>query len=103
MLPIWGITALHNLCWISERIGTDEVAVRLHVEPLEEGGFLATSPDVPGLAAQGRRIVEAVNIAQGLTRKIVGSYLEHGDALPSTLSQLTRKSTLDFVIPVGVR
>ena len=27
---------------------TDEATIRLHVEPLEEGGFVATSPDVPG-------------------------------------------------------
>jgi len=81
----------------------DEVAIRLHVEPLEEGGYLATSPDVPGLVAEGRSIVEAVEIAQGLTRKIVESYLEHGDPLPPSLSQLTSKDSLDFVIPVGVR
>ena len=81
----------------------DEVAIRLHVEPLDEGGFLATSPDVPGLIAEGRSIVEAVEIVQGLTRKIVESYIEHGDALPPALSQLATKASLDFVIPVGVR
>jgi len=26
----------------------DEATIRLRVEPLEEGGFVATSPDVPG-------------------------------------------------------
>ena len=81
----------------------DEVAIRLHVEPLAEGGFLATSPDVPGLVAEGRSIVEAVEIAQGLTRKIVESYIEHGEALPPALSQLAANESLDFVIPVGVR
>jgi len=81
----------------------DEVAIRLHVEPLEEGGYLATSPDVPGLVAEDCSIVEAVEIAQGLTRKIVESYLEHGDPLPPSLSKLASKNSLDFVIPVGVR
>ena len=81
----------------------DEVVIRLHVEPLEEGGYVATSPDVPGLVAEGRSIVEAVEIAQGLTRKIIESYLEHGDPLPPTLSQLATKGSLEFVIPVGVR
>lgn len=65
----------------------DEVAIQLHVEPLEEGGFLATSKDVPGLVAEGRSVVEVVEIAQGLTRKIVESCLEHGDPLPPALSQ----------------
>ena len=44
----------------------DEAVIRLHIEPLVEGGYLATSPDVPGLVAEGRSIVEAVEIAQGL-------------------------------------
>jgi len=45
----------------------NEAAIRLHIEPLDEGGYVATSPDVPGLVAEGRSIVEAVEIAQGLT------------------------------------
>jgi antitoxin HicB len=81
----------------------DEIAIRLHVEPLDEGGFLATSPDVPGLVAEGRSVVEAVEIAQGLTRKIVESCLECGDPLPPALARAPAPNSLDFVIPVGVR
>ncbi len=66
-----------------ERIAeVDEVAIRLRIEPLEEGGYVATSPDAPGLVAEGRSVTEAVEIAQGLARKIVESCLEHGDPLP---------------------
>jgi len=33
-----------------ERIAeVDEAAIRLHIEPLAEGGYVATSQDVPGL------------------------------------------------------
>jgi antitoxin HicB len=60
-------------------IKVDEVAIPLHIEALREGGYLVTSPDVPGLVAEGRSITEAVELAQGLTRKIVESCLEHGD------------------------
>jgi predicted RNase H-like HicB family nuclease len=81
----------------------DEIAIRIHIEPLEEGGFVATSPDVPGLVAEGRSIVEAVEIAQGLTRKIVESCREHGDPLPPALDAYSPNASLDFVIPVGVR
>lgn len=79
-----------------------EAAIRLHIEPLEEGGFVATSPDVPGLVAEGRSIVEAVDIAQGLARKIVESCLEHGDPLPAALSRLLN-GPIDFIVPVGIR
>lgn len=79
-----------------------EATIRLHIEPLPEGGYVATSRDVPGLVAEGRSITEAVEIAQGLTRKIVESCLEHGDPLPPALAKL-RKPPLDLLIPVGVR
>jgi antitoxin HicB len=80
----------------------DEAAIRLHIEPLAEGGFVATSRDVPGLVAEGRSITEAVEIAQGLARKIVESCIEHGDPLPPALVKL-RKPPLDLLIPVGIR
>jgi predicted RNase H-like HicB family nuclease len=80
----------------------DEATIRLHIEPLSEGGYVATSPDVPGLVAEGRSIMEAVEIAQGLARRIVESCIEHGDPLPPALSNL-RKPPLDLLIPVGVR
>ena len=79
------------------------MAIRLHIEALDEGGYLATSPDVPGLVAEGRSIVEAVEIAQGLTRKIVESCLEDGDPLPAALSRLAADVPLEFVVPVGIR
>ena len=80
----------------------DEATIRLHIEPLAEGGYVATSRDVPGLVAEGRSITEAVEIAQGLTRKIVESCIENGDPLPPALAKL-RRPPLDLLIPVGVR
>ena len=82
----------------------DEVAIRLHIEPLAEGGYVATSPDVPGLVAEGRSIVETVEIAQGLTRKIAESCLDHGDPLPPALRGLSDPATvMELLVPVGVR
>jgi len=80
----------------------NETTIRLHIEALEERGYVATSPDVPGLVAEGRSITEAVEIAQGLTRKIVESCLEHGDPLPKALAKVV-DGPLSLVVPVGVR
>ncbi len=80
----------------------NETTIRLRIEALEEGGYVATSPDVPGLVAEGRSVVEAVEIAQGLTRKIVESCLEHGDPLPKSLAKLA-DGALNLVVPVGIR
>ncbi|MGD0896222.1 MAG: DUF1902 domain-containing protein [Thermoguttaceae bacterium] len=81
----------------------DEAVIRLHIEPLEEGGYVATSPDVPGLVAEGRSIVETAEVAQGLARRIAESCLEHGDALPPALAGLADGGPVDVVIPVGIR
>jgi antitoxin HicB len=83
-------------------VEVNEVAIRLHIEPLDEGGFLATSPDVPGLVAEGRSVTEAVEIAQGLTRKIAESCLEHGDPLPVALAK-SRRTPTELLVPVGIR
>jgi antitoxin HicB len=81
----------------------NETAVRLRIEQLEEGGFLATSPDVPGLVAEGRSLSEVVEIAQGLVRKIAESCLEHGDPLPSALMPLVDGSfALELKVPVSI-
>jgi antitoxin HicB len=80
-----------------------EAAIRLHVEPLEEGGFVATSPDVPGLVVEGRSLVEVAELAQHLTRTIVETYLDHGDPLPPSLAAIEISGPIDFTIPVGIR
>ena len=81
----------------------NEVSIRLHIEPLDEDRFLATSPDVPGLIAEGRSITEATEIAQGLARKIAESCIEHGDPLPTALASLYEETTsVDLLVPVSV-
>jgi antitoxin HicB len=81
----------------------NEASIRLHIELLDEGGFLATSPDIPGLVAEGRSITEATEIAQGLARKIAESCIEHGDPLPSALVSLSGENVgVDLLVPVSV-
>lgn len=72
------------------------------MEPLEEGGYVATSPDVPGLVAQGRTITETAEIARDVARKIAESCIEHGDPLPPALSQSTGNQPIDLTIPLGL-
>jgi predicted RNase H-like HicB family nuclease len=71
----------------------NEAAIRLHVEALKESGFVGTSPDVPGLVAEGRTMTETVEIAQSLARKILESCLEHGDPIPPALASLNGNPT----------
>ncbi|MCI2429574.1 type II toxin-antitoxin system HicB family antitoxin [Candidatus Acetothermia bacterium] len=62
-----------------------EVLIRLQIEALPEGVYLATSEDLPGLLAQGRTVAEAIEIAQDVARKLIEPYQEHGDPLPPSL------------------
>jgi predicted RNase H-like HicB family nuclease len=80
-----------------------ETAIRLHVEEVEPGVYVATSPDVPGLVAEGHSLTEASEIAQGLARKIAESCIEHGDPLPPALSSSPPIREIDLVVPVGVK
>jgi predicted RNase H-like HicB family nuclease len=59
----------------------EEVAICVRVQTLNGGRYLGTSPDVPGLVAEGRSVSETIEIAQSLARKIVESCREHGDPL----------------------
>jgi predicted RNase H-like HicB family nuclease len=79
----------------------NEATIRLHVEPLAEGGYVATSPDVPGLVAEGRSITEVTEIARDVARKIAESCLEHGDPIPPALAGTAPKA-VDLTIPVSV-
>jgi len=45
--------------------------IKLNIEKLPEGYFLATSDDVQGLVAQGRTINETIEIAKDIARKIL--------------------------------
>ena len=80
-----------------------ETAIRLHIEPLEDGGYVATSEDVPGLVAEGQTLVEVVELAQSLTQSIIETYLDHGDPLPPALARVGIVGPIDLMVPVGIR
>ena len=81
----------------------NEATIRLHIEPLEDGVYLATSPDVPGLIVEARSITEAVEIAQDVARKLAETYLEEGVPLPPALRDLSdRDVPFDLMIPISV-
>jgi predicted RNase H-like HicB family nuclease len=78
-----------------------EILLAIHIEALPEGGFLATSEELPGLVAQGRTAAEALEIAQDVTRKLIESYQEHGDEFPPALRAAAPASG-DVRIPVSI-
>lgn len=80
-----------------------EYLIPVSIEPLEEGGYLATSPILQGLIAQGRTVAETLEIAEDVARKIVESCIEHGDPIPKGLIlKPAPHKKFDLKIPVPV-
>lgn len=73
-------------------------AIRMRVEQVEDGQYLATSANLPGLVAQGRTVEEALEIAADVARRLLDSYREHGDPVPGTLRTLGPEFEVD--VPV---
>jgi len=78
-----------------------EYIVSLKIEKLDEGVYLATSDTLQGLVAQGRTIAETMEIAQDVARKLIESYIEHGDSLPAEMTPAANIIN-NIKIPVAV-
>jgi len=80
----------------------DEIVIPLTVEPLDEGGYLATSPVWDDVLAQGRTVAETLEIARDVVRKLIESYRAHGDPLPPGVVSLeTSATTMSLHIAVA--
>jgi len=70
-----------------------ERIVRIHIEKLPEGVYLATSDDVQGLVAQGRTITETLEIARDVAKKLIEA--QTGIELPQA------SESFDYPLIVG--
>ncbi len=94
------VACYHSHMATTRKTLSGEWMIRLKLEPLDEGGYVATSPDLQGLVAQGATIAETMEIARDVARKIVESCLAHGDPLP--LPKRRRPRSMEAVVPVTV-
>jgi predicted RNase H-like HicB family nuclease len=74
-----------------------EVAIRIQIEELPEGVYLATSDELPGLVAHGRTVAEALDIARDVARKLIEARRER-DGMPDLPTTSDRR---DFTIVVA--
>lgn len=74
-----------------------EKIVNLHIEKLPEGLYLATSEDVPGLVAQGRTVMETIEIARDVAKKLIEAKKERESSLPLQ----TISDTFDYPLIVN--
>jgi len=80
-----------------------EYLIPISIEPIEEGGYLATSSFLQGLIAQGRTIAETIEIAEDVAHKIIESRIEHNEPIPKNLiSTQAPRTKFDIKIPVSL-
>jgi predicted RNase H-like HicB family nuclease len=73
-----------------------EKVVRIHLEKLPKGYYLATSDNLQGLIAQGRTISETIKIARDVAKKLI-------EAQESQLNHLLNtEDNFDYPLVIGV-
>ncbi|MFH0926410.1 MAG: DUF1902 domain-containing protein [bacterium] len=59
-----------------------EKIIKLHIDKLPEGVYLATSDDIQGLIAQGRTVAETIEIARDVARRLIETKKERNGETP---------------------
>ena len=75
-----------------------EKIATLYIEKLPEGVYLATSEDIPGLVAQGRTVMETLEIARDVAKKLLEAQSERHNPIRLTPMQ----ETFNYPLVVGV-
>ncbi len=79
-----------------------EIVLNVKVKPLEEGGFVATSSDLPGLVVQGRTRVETLELAQANARILMEVYLSEKLPLPPALRRIFKRKPRTMTLPLPI-
>ena len=74
-----------------------EQIANLHIEKLPEGIYLATSEDIPGLVVQGRTIIETLEIARDVGKKLLEAQSERHRHAKLALT----KDSFDYPLILG--
>jgi predicted RNase H-like HicB family nuclease len=65
---------------------------------LEEGPYLGTSPELPGLIVQGATPEEVVDLAPDVARELIEVMIETGQPFPPSLQPLQAPIRIPLVV-----
>ena len=74
-----------------------ESILKLHIEKLPEGVYLATSESIQGLIAQGRTISETIEIARDVAKKLI-----EAQEIKNELFLLPTSDNFDYPLVIGL-
>jgi len=70
------------------------------IERLEEGPYLGTSPDLPGLIVQADTPEEVLALAPGIAHDLIAVMREIGQPLPRQLRAIPTPRRVALMVPV---
>lgn len=80
----------------------EEVTYIVHIEPAEEGGYVAYFPSLPGCHTQGDSLPHVLEMAQDVLEGYLATLREHGQAIPAQRPEY-RRVGLDLPVTAPVR
>ena len=72
----------------------------LEIQELEEGGYLATSPALPGFLVQAKTVEEMLRLAPDIAQSLIEAMREKGIPLPQALQSVEPPFHAELLIPV---
>ena len=73
--------------------------ITLEIQRLEDGPYLGTSPDLPGLIVQGATPEEVFDLAPDIARALIEVMIETGQPLPPSMHPLEVPIRIPLVVP----
>jgi predicted RNase H-like HicB family nuclease len=73
--------------------------ITMEIEHLEEGPYLGTSPDLPGLIVQADTPERVIQLAPQLAHELIASLMREGDPLPKTLREAAEPYRVQVMVP----
>jgi predicted RNase H-like HicB family nuclease len=78
-----------------------QVTYTVHIEPAEEGGFVAFFPELPGCQTQGETFDEVIAMAKDALAGYLEALQEHGQPIPEGRS-VTKQVGFEFPLTASV-
>jgi predicted RNase H-like HicB family nuclease len=72
----------------------------LEIQALEEGGYLATSPALPGFLVQAETVEEVLRLAPDVAQSLIEAMREKGVSLPQALQSVEPPFHAELLVPI---
>jgi predicted RNase H-like HicB family nuclease len=81
-----------------KKITLNGYTLPIHIEPLEEGGYLAQSPVLPGFLVEGETVEQVLEWAPGVARALLEAMHEKGIEPPVALKTVKFPVNVEILV-----